>query len=90
MRILLIKPHLDLLVARRLQEGFLHLEPLELEIVAGGIPEENEVKILDLSLEVRYPLRELIKVVFLGIKFVVATRTIYKDYIPERKRSEKK
>ncbi len=51
MRILLIKPYPDLLVARRLQEGFLHLEPLELEIVAGGIPEENDVKIFDLSLE---------------------------------------
>ena len=51
MRILLIKPSTDLLVARRLQEGFLHLEPLELEIVAGGIPEDNEIKILDLSLE---------------------------------------
>ena len=51
MRILLIKPFPELLVARRLQEGFLHLEPLELEIVAGGIPEDNEIKIVDLSLE---------------------------------------
>ena len=47
MRILLIKPFPELLVARRLQEGFLHLEPLELEIVAGGIPEDNEIKIVD-------------------------------------------
>ena len=52
MRILLVKPHPELEVAYRLQEGFLHLEPLELEIVAGGVPEE-EVAILDLSLERR-------------------------------------
>lgn len=51
MRILLVKPQTELLVARRLQEGFLHLEPLELEIVAGGIPKENDVRILDLSVE---------------------------------------
>ncbi len=51
MRILLIKPYPELLIARRLQEGFLHLEPLELEIVAGGIPVEDEARILDLSLE---------------------------------------
>jgi radical SAM superfamily enzyme YgiQ (UPF0313 family) len=30
---------------------FLHLEPLELEIVAGGIPAEDEVAIMDLSFE---------------------------------------
>jgi hopanoid C-3 methylase len=51
MRILLVKPGPQLLVAKRLQEGFLHLEPLELEIVAGGIPEEDEVIIQDLSFE---------------------------------------
>ncbi|MBU3950172.1 MAG: B12-binding domain-containing radical SAM protein [Proteobacteria bacterium] len=51
MKILLVKPYPELLVAKRLQEGFLHLEPLELEIVAGGVPEEDEVFILDLSLE---------------------------------------
>ena len=51
MRILLVKPHPELLVARRLEEGFLHLEPLELEIVAGGVPKDDEVAILDLSLE---------------------------------------
>jgi radical SAM superfamily enzyme YgiQ (UPF0313 family) len=50
-RILLVKPHPELLVSRRLQEGFLHLEPLDLEIVAGGVPEDDEVSILDLSLE---------------------------------------
>lgn len=51
MNILLVKPQTELNVAKRLQEGFLHLEPLELEIVAGGIPTEDQVKILDLSLE---------------------------------------
>jgi len=56
MRILLVKPYPELLVARRLQEGFLHLEPLELEIVAGGVPSTEEVKILDLSLEKKDPL----------------------------------
>ncbi len=56
MRLLLVKPYPELLIARRLQEGFLHLEPLELEIVAGGVPLTDEVKILDLSLEKRYPL----------------------------------
>lgn len=57
MRILLVKPYTELLVARRLQEGFLHLEPLELEIVAGGVPLTEEVKILDLSLERKSPLQ---------------------------------
>lgn len=51
MRILLVKPHPQLLIAKRLQESFLHLEPLELEIVAGGVPEEDEVVICDLGLE---------------------------------------
>lgn len=51
MRILLVEPHPQLLVAKRLQEGFLHLEPLELEIVAGGVPAEDEVSICDLSIE---------------------------------------
>ena len=48
--ILLIKPHSHLLVARRLQD-FLHLEPLELEIVAGGVPKEDRVLIEDIALE---------------------------------------
>lgn len=56
MRILLVKPYPELLIARRLQEGFLHLEPLELEIVAGGALLSDEVKILDLSLEKDKPL----------------------------------
>ena len=51
MRILLVKPHPQLLIAKRLQEGFLHLEPLELEIVAGGVPAEDEVVICDLGIE---------------------------------------
>ncbi len=51
MRILLVKPSPQLLVAKRLQEGFLHLEPLELEIVAAGVPPEDEVVIQDLSFE---------------------------------------
>ncbi|MCX5698251.1 MAG: radical SAM protein [Candidatus Omnitrophica bacterium] len=50
MRVLLVKPHAQLLVPIRLQEGFLHLEPLELEIVAGGLGPEEEIKILDLGL----------------------------------------
>jgi radical SAM superfamily enzyme YgiQ (UPF0313 family) len=48
--VLLIKPHSHLLVARRLQD-FLHLEPLELEIVAGGVPKEDRVFIEDIALE---------------------------------------
>jgi radical SAM superfamily enzyme YgiQ (UPF0313 family) len=51
MRILLVKPHPEVTIARRLQEVFLHLEPLDLEIVAGGVPEGDEVAILDLGLE---------------------------------------
>ncbi len=51
MRILLVKPNPQLLVAKRLQEGFLHLEPLELEIVAAGAPAEDDVVIQDLSFE---------------------------------------
>lgn len=47
-RILLVRPHSHLLVADRLKL-FLHLEPLELEIVAGGVPEEDQVSICDLS-----------------------------------------
>jgi radical SAM superfamily enzyme YgiQ (UPF0313 family) len=50
-RILLVKPNPQLLVAKRLQEGFLHLEPLELEMVAAGVPLEDEVVIQDLSFE---------------------------------------
>ena len=51
MRILLIKPHPPLALSRFLMDYFLHLEPLELEIVAGGVPPEDEVAIMDLSFE---------------------------------------
>lgn len=50
LRILLVKPHLPLLVARRLLD-FLHLEPLELEMVAGAAPPGDAVAILDLTVE---------------------------------------
>jgi radical SAM superfamily enzyme YgiQ (UPF0313 family) len=63
MRILLVKPYPELLVARRLQEGFLHLEPLELEIVAGGVPTTEEVRILDLGLERKKPLLVFKKII---------------------------
>lgn len=48
MKILLVRPPIILKVARRLQ-AFLHLEPLSLEIVAGGIPEGHSVQIIDLA-----------------------------------------
>ena len=69
MRVLLVKPHPELLITRRLQEGFLHLEPLELEIVAGGLSSEEEVKILDLSLYKKQP-------------FVIFEKTI-KQWLPD-------
>ena len=49
MRVLLVKPHPPLPLSHFLMDFFLHLEPLELEIVAGGIPAEDEVAIIDLS-----------------------------------------
>ena len=49
-RILLVKPQPYLLVSKRLKH-FLNLEPLELEIVAGGVPDEDFVAICDLSIE---------------------------------------
>jgi len=52
MKLLLVRPHAYLKVARALQKSFLHLEPLDLEMVAGGVT-RGEVKILDLSLEKR-------------------------------------
>jgi radical SAM superfamily enzyme YgiQ (UPF0313 family) len=51
MNILLVRPHPELLVARRLRQGFLQLEPLDLETVAGGASAADHVAILDLSLE---------------------------------------
>lgn len=53
MRVLLVKPFPELNVAKCLQKSFLHLEPLELEIVAGGISNEDTCVILDLSVEKR-------------------------------------
>lgn len=57
MNILLIRPHVHLKVARSFQR-FLHLEPLDLEIVAGGLPPEADIQILDLTLH-RHPERVL-------------------------------
>ena len=50
MKILLVRPQIALNVAQRLR-SFLHLEPLALEIVAGGIPAPHEIRILDLASE---------------------------------------
>jgi radical SAM superfamily enzyme YgiQ (UPF0313 family) len=51
MKVLLVKPYPELRAPKLLQEKFVHLEPLELEIVAGGVPREDEAFILDLGLE---------------------------------------
>jgi hopanoid C-3 methylase len=51
MRVLLVKPHPPLALSKFLMDYFLHLEPLELEIVAGGVPPEDDVEIIDLSFE---------------------------------------
>ena len=48
LKVLIVKPHLPLRVAKRLND-FLHLEPLELEILAAAVPEGDEVRLLDLS-----------------------------------------
>jgi len=50
MNVLLVRPHLILELSRRFH-AFLHLEPLDLEIVAGGVPSPHRVEILDLSHE---------------------------------------
>lgn len=50
MKFLLVRPPVTLKVARRLK-SFLHLEPLALEIVAGGIPPHHQTRILDLASE---------------------------------------
>jgi hopanoid C-3 methylase len=53
MNILLVKPPTPLKVAKRL-EGFLRLEPLAIEIVAGGIDiKKHNTEILDLSVGTR-------------------------------------
>lgn len=48
MKVLLVRPHLILQLSRRFH-SFLHLEPLDLEIVAGGVESPHEVAIIDLS-----------------------------------------
>jgi len=48
MKVLLVRPHLILELSRRFH-AFLHLEPLDLEVVAGGVLPPHEVEILDLS-----------------------------------------
>ncbi len=48
--ILLVRPHSHLLLVKRFH-GFLHLEPLELEIVAGGVPSEDRVVLDDIMNE---------------------------------------
>ncbi len=50
MRMLLVRPPITLQVAQRLTP-FLHLEPLSLEIVAGGIPAAHWTRICDLAAE---------------------------------------
>ena len=50
MKVLLVRPPIALQVARRLTP-FLHLEPLALEIVAGGIPAAHATRICDLAAE---------------------------------------
>jgi len=50
MNVLLVRPPITLQVAQRLTP-FLHLEPLALEIVAGGIPPEHTTRICDLATE---------------------------------------
>ena len=52
MNVLLVRPHVILKLAKRFHL-FLHLEPLDLEIVAGGVDAPHQVTILDLSCERR-------------------------------------
>ena len=56
MKILLVRPYPELKVAKELERNFLHLEPLDLEIVAGGIRGYDDVSIIDLSVE-KFPLK---------------------------------
>jgi radical SAM superfamily enzyme YgiQ (UPF0313 family) len=48
-KVLLIRPPVFLKIAARFH-AFLHLEPLDLEIVAAGIPAPHETRLLDLTL----------------------------------------
>lgn len=57
MNVLLVRPHLVLEISRRFH-AFLHLEPHDLETVAGGVQPPHGVEILDLSLT-RRPLATL-------------------------------
>jgi hypothetical protein len=50
MKVLLVRPPISLQVAQRLTP-FLHLEPLALEIVAGGIPAGHATRTCDLATE---------------------------------------
>ncbi len=56
LRILLVRPYQKLLVTKRLT-GILNLEPLELEIVAAGVPADDQVYICDLFLEEKKPVK---------------------------------
>ncbi len=60
MKILLVKPYLELAISKALHQSFLHLEPLELEILAAVVPQEDEVKILDLTV-IKNPLKRFIQ-----------------------------
>jgi len=60
MKFLLVRPQITLKVAQRLR-AFLHLEPLSLEIVAGGIDRAHETRILDLASS-NHPDREYARV----------------------------
>lgn len=57
MNCLLIRPYASLAVARSFH-AFFRLEPLDLEIVAGGVPPPHRVRILDLTVH-RNPMRVL-------------------------------
>jgi len=48
-KFLLVRPPVFLKIAQRFH-AFLHLEPLDLEIVAAGIPKGHDTRILDLTL----------------------------------------
>lgn len=60
MKILLVKPYPYLNIVKTLHKSFLHLEPLELEILAAVVPKEDEVRILDLTV-VDKPYKNFIK-----------------------------
>ena len=62
MRVLLVRPYAELRVVRALQQGLLCLEPLDLEIVAGGLSVECESRILDLSVS-KNEKQELLKTI---------------------------